>query len=108
MDLTAAYHLVEMSPTDQHKTAFTTPMGLFKFRRMSFGTWGMFKDEVMNTLLIYSDDILLFSRTIDEMLDRLEMVFRQIVAASTQVDPKNVCCLGKKSDSWATYLPPKG
>lgn len=37
IDLASAYNQVEVHPDDRHKTAFTTPMGLFEYNRMPFG-----------------------------------------------------------------------
>ncbi|PIK44251.1 putative thy-1 membrane glycoprotein isoform X1 [Apostichopus japonicus] len=37
LDLASGFWQVEMSPEDQPKTAFTTPMGLYEFNRMPFG-----------------------------------------------------------------------
>ncbi|XP_047038975.1 uncharacterized protein K02A2.6-like [Helicoverpa zea] len=37
IDLKAGYWQVEVAPEDRHKTAFTTPFGMFQFRRMPFG-----------------------------------------------------------------------
>ena len=37
LDLQSAYMQVPMHPDDAHKTAFTTPLGLYDHRRMAFG-----------------------------------------------------------------------
>ena len=37
LDLQSAYMQVPMHPDDAHKTAFTTPFGLYEHRRMAFG-----------------------------------------------------------------------
>ena len=37
IDLASAYNQVEVAPQDRHKTAFTTPMGLYEYNRMPFG-----------------------------------------------------------------------
>ena len=40
LDLTKGYWQVPVAAEDQPKTAFTTPSGLFQFRRMPFGLQG--------------------------------------------------------------------
>ena len=40
IDLASAYNQVEVAPADRHKSAFTTPFGLFKYNRMPVGLGG--------------------------------------------------------------------
>lgn len=37
LDLTKGYRQIPVAEEDRHKTAFTTPIGLFQFRVMPFG-----------------------------------------------------------------------
>ena len=89
MDLQSAYHQVEMEEEDKAKTAFTTPLGLYEFNRMLFGLCNspatylrlmqsVFPEEVFKILLVYIDDIIAFSRTEEEMLTRLEVIFQKL------------------------------
>ena len=68
IDLASAYNQVEVDPADRHKTAFTTPMGLFEYNRMPFGLSNapttfqrlmqiVFRDDLLQTLIVYLDDI---------------------------------------------------
>ena len=86
LDLTSAYHQIEVAPEDRRKTAFITPMGLYEYIRMPFGLstspatfqrlmCQVFREDIFKILLVYLDDIIVFSATIEEHLERLEKVF---------------------------------
>ena len=75
MDLASAYNQVEVHPADRHKAAFTTPLGLFEYNRMPFGLGGapatfqrvmqtIFRDKMLEILIVYLDDIIVFSQDI--------------------------------------------
>ena len=89
LDLQSAYMQVPMHPDDAHKTAFTTPLGLYEHRRMAFGLCNApatfqrlmqtaFREELFNILLCYLDDLLVFSPTISEHIRRLDIVFTRL------------------------------
>ena len=89
LDLQSAYMQVPMHPDDAHKTAFTTPLGLYEHRRMAFGLCNApatfqrlmqtaFREELFNVLLCYLDDLLVFSPTISEHIRRLDIVFTRL------------------------------
>lgn len=72
LDLASGYWQVEMDPASREKIAFTTLFGLYEFERMPFGLsnapatfqrlmqWCL-GNLVNETLLIYLDDIIVFS-----------------------------------------------
>jgi transposase InsO family protein len=89
LDLASAYNQVEVAPDDVCKTAFVTPMGLFEYLRMPFGlanapaTWQklmtrVFREDIMNILLVYLDDIIIFSRSFEEHIHRLDKALCQL------------------------------
>ena len=75
LDLTSGYLQVKVADKDRAKTAFTSPKGLFEFRRMPFGLTNapatfqrlmiaVLGDMNFDTLLLYLDDIIIFSATV--------------------------------------------
>ena len=89
IDLASAYNQVEVHPDDRHKTAFTTPMGLYEYNRMPFGLCNapgtfqrlmqmIFREELLQILLVYLDDIIVYSDTIADHLKRFERVFQKL------------------------------
>lgn len=89
LDLASGYNQVEMAEKDRAKTAFCTPFGLFEFNRMPFGLCNapstfqrlmerMFGDCRYQSVLLYLDDVIVFSSSIQQHLERLEVVFSRL------------------------------
>lgn len=87
LDLRAGFHQIRLQPSEEHKTAFQTHLGQYEFRVMAFsltGAPGTFQGAMNATLspglrrfvLVFFDDILVFSPTFDEHLDHLCQVFQ--------------------------------
>ncbi|KAL4007870.1 hypothetical protein ACER0C_001722 [Sarotherodon galilaeus] len=89
IDLASGYNQVPVSEQDKPKTAFCTPFGLFEWNRMPFGLCNapgtfqrlmqrMFGDQQCQSLLLYLDDIIVFSSSVSQHLQRLEMVMKRL------------------------------
>lgn len=85
LDLRSGYWQVSMDPSDQHKTAFVTPSGLWEFTRMPFGvsngcaTFQRAIEIVLSgltyeTCLCYFDDVIVPSSNLQQHCDRLALV----------------------------------
>ena len=82
------YLKLAMDEAEIHKTAFRAgSSGLYEFTRMPFGLSNVgasfcrlmemcLGDQQYLMLLFYLDDICVFSSSIDEMLDRIELVLK--------------------------------
>ena len=97
LDMASGYYQVKMDPKDREKTAITTPFGLFQFIRMPFGltnapaTFQRMVDRTLRDLigkicLVYLDDIIVFSKTVDEHLVHLNLVFERLRTASLKLN----------------------
>ena len=60
-------------------------------------------EQTYESLLIYLDDILLFSKTIDQMIDRLDMVFTKLGNAGLKVKPQK-CFLFMKEVNYLGHV----
>ncbi|GFW87402.1 retrovirus-related Pol polyprotein from transposon 17.6 [Trichonephila clavipes] len=83
LDMKSAFNQIPLHFADRHKTAFSTPDGdKFEFNRLYFGLKNSRKafqsiaqevlgDLLHNGALVYIDDIILFTKTIDEHFELL-------------------------------------
>ena len=99
LDLASGYWQVPLKEEDMHKTAFSTHTGLWEFTVMPFGLCGAPASfqrlmEIMlaglnwESCLVYLDDIIIFSRTFEEHLSRLESVLSRLRAGGLKLKVK--------------------
>ena len=118
-DLQSGYHQVVMHPDSKKKTAFISHAGLYQFRVLSFGLTNVppqfqrLMARVLHGLerkvcLIYIDDIIIFSRTFDEHLSRLSLIFDCLRQANVKMKPSK-CHFAQSSVKFLEFVvSPKG
>ncbi|GBG85214.1 hypothetical protein CBR_g39780 [Chara braunii] len=89
IDLHSGYHQIRVAAVDQPKTAFRSHFGHYEFTVMPFGLTNapatfrramndIFRDIVEQYVLVYLNDILVYSRTLEEHLRHLRDVLYRL------------------------------
>jgi len=106
VDLRAGYHNFPIADQDHDKTTFVTRRGCFRYTVMPFGmttspsVFQRLMDCVLvglsyMTCLVYLDDLIVFARTFEEQLARLDEVFGRIARTNIKLKPSK-CFLFKR------------
>ena len=99
LDMASGYWQIPVDEKDIEKTAFITPFGLYEFTVMPFGlstapeTYQRMIDRLIAGLKFricqaYLDDIIIYSKTFEDHIDRLETVFDCIIQANLKLQPE--------------------
>jgi hypothetical protein len=89
IDLRSGYHQLRIRPSDIPKTTFITMYGLYEFTIMSFGLTNalaffmnlmnsVFMDYLDKFVVVFIDDILIYSQSEEEHVDHLKMVLQRL------------------------------
>ena len=92
LDLATGYHQIAVKNEDIPKTAFRTQRGQFEFVVMPFGVTNapatfqrmmnsIFKEELDDFVLVYLDDILIFSETLQEHIKHIKTALEKLRTA---------------------------
>ena len=105
LDLQSGYHQVEVAEEDRDKTCLITPFGTFRFKRMPFGLRNApatfqrlierFKSGIMKVcILAYLDDIIICSKSFQEHLEDLDLVFKRLAVFKLRLNKEkcHFCC----------------
>ena len=108
LDLVSGFWQVEMAPEDRDKTAFTVGGGgLYRFLTMPFGlcnapaTFQRLMEHTLKglqweTAVLYIDDIVVFSDTVESHYQRLGAVLDRLKKAGLKLKPSKCQLLRKK------------
>ena len=111
IDLHCGYWQFGIKEEDKMKTAFTDGHGLYEFNVLPFGLTGapplfqrgldfLFMD--VNHVVVYIDDIIIFSETFEEHLYDVEKVLERLEAAGLKIKPSK-CDFGKIQVSYVGH-----
>ena len=123
LDFASGYWQIKVHADSQEKTAFITPQGLFEFRVMPFGLANapaVFQ-RVMQRMLhglnaevgtefvsVYIDDILIFSKTLEEHLYHIEVVLRRIRTTGLKLKPSKCSFVREEVEYLGHIITPDG
>ena len=123
LDLASGYWQIRVHPTSIPKTAFVTPQGSFEFRVMPFGltnapsVFQRLMERVLKDLnpedspdfvSVYINDVLVFSRTLDEHLQHLKLVISRLQNAGLKLKPSKCYFIRKEVEYLGHLVTPKG
>jgi len=110
----SSFNQLPVAPQDRDKTAFICPRGMYHYKTMPFGLCNasssfqrladiLFSGLHLDVCLVYIDDIIVFSRTIEEHLERLVRVLAHLREAKLKLKPSK-CVLLQKSLSFLGHV----
>jgi len=113
-DLLSGYWQLGLTERAKERSAFCTRRGLFHFTRMPFGLSGapgsfcrlmsiVLRDLLWVVCLCYLDDIIIYGRTPEELLERLRMVLDKLRDAGLKLKPSK-CVLFKTEIQYLGHL----
>ena len=103
IDMKAGYHQIEVEEAHKERTAFTVgSIGFYEYNKMPFGltnspaTYQRIMQEILGDLnmkicLIYLDDLIIFSDSFEQHLERLDLILTTLENANLKLAPEKCC-----------------
>ena len=111
LDLCTGYHHIPLDKSSIPKTAFNSTFGKYKYVKVPFrlAQAPAYFQELMTGILkdfpfaiAYLDDIIIFSKTPQEHLSHICMVFEKLRIANLSMKKSNVFFSQRKYNIWVT------
>lgn len=115
MDCTAGYHQMPIEEQCQAYTTFTTHVGNFKWLRTPMGPHNapslyqkamateVFPDLINMILQVYLDDIITWADSIEELIERLKIIFARFSKFNITLNPEK-CRFGMAEVEYVGHL----
>ncbi|GJY17436.1 reverse transcriptase domain-containing protein [Tanacetum coccineum] len=99
LDAYKGYHQIQIAKEDEEKTAFITRQGIFCYTKMPFGLRNAratyqrlvdkaFHKQIGRNMEVYVDDLVIKSRTEDEIVRDIEETFKTLREIHMKLNPK--------------------
>ena len=114
MDLTSGFHQAPLDVASRKYTAFVTHRGIFQWKRVGMGLrnspayfQNMMERQVLKGLIgdccqLYMDDCIIYGRTAEEFLDRLNRVLKRFQDYGMTINPDK-CKFGLQEIEYVGY-----
>ena len=105
LDLRAGFHHIPLDKSSIPKTAFNSPSGKYEYVKVPFGLAqapAYFQELMMDILkgfnfaIAYLDDIIIFSKTPQEHLLHIRMVFKKLISANLSMRKRKCSFFSKE------------
>ncbi|GJW73825.1 reverse transcriptase domain-containing protein [Tanacetum coccineum] len=114
LDAYKGYHQIQMTKKDEEKTAFHTEEGVFCYTKMPFGLKNAgatyqrlvdsaFKEQIGVNLEAYVDDMVIKSRTEQDIIKDIEQTFSTLRRINMKLNPKK-CSFGMEEGKFLGYI----
>ncbi|KAL0160010.1 hypothetical protein M9458_043735, partial [Cirrhinus mrigala] len=99
LDLKSGFYQIEVEEADKPKTAFVCPLGFWEFNRMPQGVTNALStfqrlmekcmgDMHLKEVLVFLDDLIIFSKTLEEHEERLMKVLSRLKEFGLKLSPE--------------------